>query len=43
MASYPFAIIAHPIAGNSDDGRRAKAEVAVQALVPLLTWRGPTA
>jgi alkanesulfonate monooxygenase SsuD/methylene tetrahydromethanopterin reductase-like flavin-dependent oxidoreductase (luciferase family) len=39
MATYPFAIIAHPIAGNTDEELRDKAEVAVQALVPLLTQR----
>ena len=33
------AIIAHPVAGNTDDELRAKAEQAVSALVPLLTRR----
>jgi len=36
---YPFAVIAHPIAGNSDEELRVKAEVAVAQLVPLLTRR----
>jgi len=39
LADYPFAIIAHPVAGNTDDELRAKAEQAVSALVPLLTQR----
>ena len=39
LADYPFAIIAHPVAGNSDDELRVKAEQAVSALVPLLTRR----
>ena len=38
-ADYPFAVIAHPIAGNSDEELRAKAEVAVAQIVPLLTRR----
>ncbi|HEX7787338.1 MAG TPA: hypothetical protein VF653_14055 [Methylomirabilota bacterium] len=39
LADYPFAIIAHPVAGNSDAELRAKAEQAVRAIVPLLTRR----
>jgi hypothetical protein len=39
LADYPFAIIAHPVAGNSDAELRAKAEQAVSALVLLLTRR----
>ena len=39
LADYPFALIAHPIAGNTDEELRAKAEEAVKALVPLLTRR----
>ncbi|HVQ76543.1 MAG TPA: hypothetical protein VMT79_13540 [Candidatus Binatia bacterium] len=38
-ADYPFAVIAHPIAGNGSDELRDKAERAVEALVPLLTRR----
>jgi alkanesulfonate monooxygenase SsuD/methylene tetrahydromethanopterin reductase-like flavin-dependent oxidoreductase (luciferase family) len=38
-ADYPFAIIAHPVAGNTDEELRAKAEQAVAAIVPLLTRR----
>ena len=37
LADYPFAIIPHPVAGNSDDELRAKAELTVTLLVPLLT------
>jgi hypothetical protein len=36
---YPFAVIAHPIAGNRDEELRDKAERAVAVLVPLLTGR----
>jgi hypothetical protein len=39
LPDYPFAVIAHPIAGNSDDELRDKAELAVRLLVPLLTQR----
>jgi hypothetical protein len=39
LAAYPFALIAHPIAGNADEELRDKAERAVAALVPLLTRR----
>jgi hypothetical protein len=39
LADYPFAIIAHPVAGNTGEELRLKAEQAVSALVPLLTRR----
>jgi alkanesulfonate monooxygenase SsuD/methylene tetrahydromethanopterin reductase-like flavin-dependent oxidoreductase (luciferase family) len=39
MPDYPFAVIAHPIAGNTDDELREQAEVAVRLLVPLLIDR----
>ncbi len=39
LPDYPFAVIAHPIAGNSDEELRDKAELAVRRLVPLLTQR----
>ncbi|HXJ84636.1 MAG TPA: hypothetical protein VMS64_38835 [Candidatus Methylomirabilis sp.] len=39
LAEYPFAVIAHPIAGNTDEELRLKAEQAVERLVPLLTQR----
>ena len=40
LPEYPFAVIAHPIANNSDDVLRKKAEVAVAQIVSLLTQRG---
>lgn len=36
LPAYPFVVIAHPIANNTDDELRAKAEEAVRRLVPLL-------
>jgi hypothetical protein len=42
LEDYPFVIIGHPIAGDSDDELRAKAELAVERLVPLLGERRPT-
>ena len=39
LPDYPFAVIGHPIAGNSDEELRDKAERAVDLLVPLLTRR----
>ncbi len=39
LPDYPFAVIAHPIAGNGDEELRDKAERAVDLLVPLLTRR----
>ena len=39
LADYPFAVIAHPIAGNTDEELREKAGRAVEAIVPLLTRR----
>jgi len=39
LAEYPFAVIAHPVAGNTDEELRDKAERAVELLVPLLTER----
>jgi hypothetical protein len=39
LPDYPFAVIAHPIANDSDDDLRAKAEDVVQKLVALLTER----
>ena len=39
LPGYPFAVIAHPIANNSDDVLRHKAEVAVARIVLLLTKR----
>lgn len=39
VPDYPFVVIAHPIAGDSDAELRAKAERAVDPLVALLTER----
>jgi hypothetical protein len=43
MPDYPFAVISHPIAGNSDEELREKAERAVELLIPLLTGERPRA
>ena len=42
LPDYPFAIIAHPIAGNTDEALRDKAEAVHGALVRLLTERAST-
>jgi hypothetical protein len=39
LPEYPFAVIPHPIAGNSDDELRAKAEQTLATVVSLLTTR----
>jgi len=39
LPDYPLAIIPHPIAGNSDDALRDKAEAVIAPLVALLTRR----
>ena len=39
MRDYPFTMIEHPIANNDDAMLRAKAEAAVDRIVPLLTKR----
>lgn len=39
LPGYPFAVIAHPIANNTDDVLREKAKVAVARIVELLTER----
>ena len=39
VPEYPFVVVEHPIAGDSDDELRAKAERAVAAVVALLTRR----
>ena len=39
LPDYPFAVIAHPIAGATDEELRDKAEVAARRLVPLLLER----
>lgn len=39
LPEYPFAVIAHPIAGNSGDELAAKAERTLPSIVSLLTVR----
>ena len=39
LPGYPFVSIAHPVANNDDATLRAKAEAAVERIVPLLTQR----
>ena len=39
LRGYPFAVIPHPVAHNDDAALRAKAEIAVRRIVPLLTQR----
>jgi len=39
LPGYPFAVIDHPIANNSDDLLRQKAEIAVAKIIPLLMER----
>ncbi|NDY84130.1 hypothetical protein G3I67_12910 [Orrella sp. NBD-18] len=39
LPGYPFAVIGHPIANNSDEILREKAVVAAARIVSLLTER----
>jgi len=39
LPDYPFAVIGHPIANDSDAALRLKAEAAVERIVSLLTER----
>ena len=39
LPEYPFAVIGHPVANDSDDALRVKAEIAVKRIVALLTKR----
>lgn len=39
LPGYPFAVIGHPVANDSDEALRMKAEIAVKRIVPLLTRR----
>ncbi len=39
LPDYSFAVIGHPVANDSDEALRAKAEIAVKRIVPLLTQR----
>jgi hypothetical protein len=43
VPDYPFVVIGHPIANDTDDDLRAKAEAAVRGLVSILTERPPPA
>ena len=39
LPDYPYVVIAHPIANNSDVELRAKAEAAIGRIIALLTKR----
>ena len=39
LPGYPFAVIGHPIANNSDEVLRQKAESIVSQMIPLITRR----
>ena len=39
LPGYPFAVIGHPVANDSDEALRVKAGIAVKRIVPLLTQR----
>ena len=39
LPDYPFAVIGHPVANDSDETLQRKAEAAVARIVPLLTER----
>jgi hypothetical protein len=39
LPDYPFAVIPHPIAGNTDDELKVKAEQALDAIVRILSSR----
>jgi hypothetical protein len=39
LPGYPFAVIPHPVANNDDATLEAKARIAVETIVPLLTQR----
>ena len=40
VPDYPYVVIPHPIANDSDDELRLKAEAVVGRIVSLLTQRG---
>jgi hypothetical protein len=40
IPDYPYVVIAHPIANNSDAELRAKAEAVIDRVIALLTQRG---
>ena len=39
LPGYPFAVIGHPVANDSDEALRKKAEIAVKRIALLLTQR----
>ena len=39
LPDYPFAVIGHPVANDSDEALRLKAETAIERIVALLTVR----
>jgi hypothetical protein len=39
LPDYPFTVIEHPVANNSDEVLRAKAQIAVKQIVAVLTAR----
>ena len=39
LPGYPFVVVEHPIAGDSDEELRAKAERSLAAIVSLMTSR----
>jgi hypothetical protein len=39
MTDYPYVVIPHPIASDSDDELRAKAEASIAGIVTVLTER----
>jgi len=43
LPGYAFAVIGHPVANDSDEALRVKAEEAVRQIVPMLTQRAARA
>jgi len=39
LPEYPFVVIGHPVANDSDEALRAKAEQAVEKIVSILVQR----
>lgn len=39
LPDYPFVVIRHPVANDSDEALRAKAEQAVERIVSILVER----
>ena len=40
MTHYPYVVIPHPIASDSDDELRAKADASIARIVTVLSERG---